>query len=198
MKKLINLCLILLLTLTAVLALSACSNGKVSYEITVDTKGLTQDTSNIKVCVYALDGSAVGEAQLTDGKACFELEADSYVATLSGLDETVSFSSALLTKNKKKATITLKNSDYDEFAEAYSFTFTVILCNGERRLDDLSALICDYFACRDVIFENGNVVDITLSCGECSVEVFDADKAEIYNEAFTLDLDARFYVIVLK
>lgn len=200
MKKIINICLILLLALTTVFAVAACDNlqgDAITYEISVDASGVSVDMSNVKVRIYELDGTMVGESPLSDGKAEFRFEGDTFVATLSGLDEKVSFSSVLLTKDKTKVTITLENSDYDEYDEVYRYAFTVIMLNGERKLDELSALICDYFACRDVTFDKGNVVDLSLSGGECSVEVFDADKVEIYNQTFDLDLDVRFHVIEL-
>ena len=200
MKKFTNLCLIMLIALATVFCITACSgNGKtVNYEITVNTKNVSVDTNKIKVCVYSLDGKVVKEANLTSGKAKFELQADSYVATLSGLDEKVSFSSVLLTKNSRKATIALGNSDYDEFEDSYSYAFTVIVLNGDYKLSDLSAQICDLdMTCIMEYFDKSNVVDGTTNGGECSVEIFDKDNQEIYNETFTVHLDRRFHIVQL-
>ena len=203
MKIIRNLCLILLLVLLSTFCLTACDNGSeqaVTYEITVNTNKVSVDTSEIKVCLYALDGEIVKEEKLDNGKAKFELDADSYVATVSGLDETVSFSSVLLTKNSRRATITLENSDYDEFEDSYSYAFTVIVLNGAYKLSDLSAQICDLdLTCILISFEkdNDNVVDGITNGGECSVEIFDANNKEIYTETFTVDLDARFYIVRL-
>lgn len=202
MFKKLQIAWILVLALcmiTTALMLVACDSGQtVTYEITVNTKSVSVDTSAIKVCLFALDGTAVKEANLTNGKAKFELQADSYIATLSGLDEKVSFSSVLLTKDSKKATITLSNSTYDEFEDNYNYAFTVIVLNGDYKLSDLSAQICDLdMTCIMESFDKGNVVDGITNGGQCSVEIFDKDNQEIYNETFTIDLDMRFYIVQL-
>ena len=202
MKRYRNICLILLLVFATVLCMTACdSTGDeqtVTYEITVNSKNVSVDTSKIKVCVYALDGEVVKEEELTNGKAKFELEADSYVATISGLDEKVSFSSVLLTKNSRKTTITLDNSTYDDFEDNYSYVFTVIVLSGDYKLSELSAQICDLdLTCINIFFKNDNVADGITNGGECSVEIFDADNQEIYNETFTVHLDRRFHIVQL-
>lgn len=199
MKKLTILCLIVLLTLATVLCMTACNIGTtVTYEISVDTKNVSVDVSAIKVCLYAMDGTAVKETGLTNGKAKFQLKAGSYVATVSGLDETVSFSSVMLTRNSRKATITVSNSDCDEFDEFYSYAFTIIVLSGSYKLSELTAQICDLdLMCVGEDFANGNVVDFVTNGGECSVEIFDRDNQEIFKETFTVDLDMRFYIIRL-
>ena len=201
MKRLTNLCLIILLILTAVFCMTACNGDgeqTVTYEITVETNGVSVDMSAIKVRMYPLDGSEGSfDAQLIDGKAKFELQADSYVATVSGLDEKVSFSSLLLTKNSRKATITVSNSKYDDLMDYYSYSFTVILQSGDYKLSEVSAQICDLdLMCIDEDFEQGNVVDFITNGGECSIEVF-VNNIEKYNETFTVDLDMRFHIVRL-
>ena len=74
----------------------------------------------------------------------------------------------------------------------------MIVFNGGYQLSELSAQICDFdLMCVNEDFENGNVVDFITNGGECSVEVFDADNQELYNETFTVDIDKRFYIVRL-
>lgn len=213
MKKLGSLCLIFLLALAIVISVTACgsnsdggdgktdpSGAKVSYEITVNTAKVDVDAGKISVCLYSLDGTFVGEKKLSQGKTIFELNADSYVATLSGLSDDVSFSSVLLTKSSKKATITLDNSQYDEFSETNSFAVTVIVKAGNMDIDDLDVQICDDELCRLVKFENGNVADLFLSVGKYEVKVglySNEGYKDLYHEDYTLILDKRFCVIAL-
>ncbi|MCH5165057.1 MAG: hypothetical protein J1G01_01485 [Clostridiales bacterium] len=197
------------LVLLVVFSMTACnpnsnSGGKHSgdtadvYVISVDTKNVTVDTSGIKVCIYALNGSGGSlEAQLTGGKATFALDADDYIATLIGLDETVSFSSVLLTKTDRKATITLSDSEFDDLTDTYSFAFTVVMLSGEKKLDEISAQICDDSMCIPIWFSQSNVIDIRIHKGQYSVEVHDSDFHEIYNEKCIVTSDTRFYVIQL-
>ena len=120
MKKFTNLCFVLLLSFAVGFGMTACGSSDVqteTYEITVNAKSVSVNMKDIKVCLYASDGTAVKQANLKADKAQFKLSADNYVVTLSGLDETVSFSSVLLTKDSKKATIVLEDSNYDDFME---------------------------------------------------------------------------------
>lgn len=168
------------------------------YEVSVDAKNVSVEVSDIKVCIYALDGSEGSlEAALTNGKATFALSAGNYVATLSGLSETVSFSSVLLTETNKKANITLRNSDYDADADAYKFTYSVMMFPGEKKLDELSIQLCDDNMCMLEYFGNSNVMDVSVHCGEYSVEIYDSDFKEIYNDNCSVTPDTRFYLIQL-
>ena len=198
MKKLVCLTLILLLAVATVLGMAACDDGKPkTYEISVDMQSTSADTSNLKVRVYALDGTLLEEASLTDNKVQFELVADSYVATLAGLSEQESYSSILLTKKNRQATITVSESEYDEYiVEDYCFAFTVIML-GAKNVDELLTNVCNDVMCRGVGFFGSNVADVTISRGKYDVDVYDANNREIYHKSFTLDLDKRFYVIEL-
>ena len=201
MKKFINLCITLLFASAVVFCMAACNGGSrqtVTYEIAVDTQNVSVDTSDMKVCVYTLNGTFVKEKYPTGGKAKFELNADNYVVTLGGLNETASFSSVLLTQDSTKVTVEVSDSDYNDLMEYYSYAFTVIFLSGDYSIGDLSAQICDLdLICHNEYFENGNVVDIVTNGGECSVEVFDSEQKEIYNQTFTVDNDKRFYIVRL-
>ena len=211
MKKFTTLCLILLLAFAIVFGMTACDDGDSEqatfFEITVDTANVSVDTSQIKVCLYPLDGTgSVLESQPTGGVARFRLQADSYVATVSGLDEKVSFSSVLITHNSEKAKITLSNSKYDDLMDLYSYKFTVIMQNGDYKLGDISAQFCDQYMCSEKLnFVDSLAVDVTVgsaSGDECEVKAFYAtaerpDDNPLFYEKFSLDLDKRFYVIRL-
>lgn len=212
MKKFGILCLILLLAIATAFCISACnpsseggteepSGTKISYEITVDTSKVTVDVSGISVCIYSLDGTSVGEKNLSKGKTVFELEADGYVATLSGLSEEFSYSSVLLTKNTKKATIVLEDTEYNEYSQNYEFAFTVIVMAKDINLNDLFVQICDDSSCIPVDFENGNVADLFLTEGEYEVKVSKytgTGADELYHENYTVTLNRRFCVIRLS
>ena len=212
MKKIVSLCLILLISIVTIFCITACnsnssgeggdnpSDAKVSYEITVDASNVSVDTSEISVCLYSLDGTSVGEKKLSQNKTLFELNADSYVATLSGLSVEVSYSSVLLTKNSKKATIVLEETEYNEYSETYDFAFTVIVMAGDTDIDDLDVQVCDDSLCRPLRFENSNIAYLTISAGVYEVKVYmysDDGFDEIYHEDYTVTLDKRFCVIVL-
>lgn len=213
MKKIGNLCFILLFAITAIFCVTACdstpnddgvqeepSDTKISYEITVDTNGVAVDANEISVCVYSLSGDLVGEKKLSHGKTLFELDGDSYVATLSGLSDKVSYSSVLLTDNAKKGTIVLEKARYDAYREVNSFAFTVIVMAGDRSIDDLDVQFCDEQSCKPVWFEDGNIADIFLSRGEYEVKVYwytGEDLEELYHDNYTLNPDKRFFVIVM-
>ena len=211
MKKIGSLCLIWLLAITAIFCVTACGSnpndedGEVdpsgtdaSYEITVDASNVSVDTSEISVCIYSLNGVLVGEKKLSQGKTLFELDVDSYVATLSGLSEKVSYSSVLLTKSTKKATIVLEETEFDEHSKAYAFAFTVIVMAGDMDLDALDVQLCDDSSCRPVEFDDGNVADLYIGTGEYEVKVFSGGSLDaLYHEDCTVTLDKRFCVIVL-
>ena len=213
MKRIWSLCFILLLTIVIAFCATACGsnpneNGGEDdpsdtdgfYVIAVNTKNCSVDTNDITVCIYTLDGTLLGEKKLSKGKSIFEIEADDYIATLSGLSEEVSYSSVLLTKTNKKATIVLEKVKYNEYSEFNIFTFTVIVMAGNRNLDDLTVQICDDNACLFVKFEDGNVADLLLNCGKYEVKVYGPSAAgfdELYNEDYTVTSDKRFCVIVL-
>ncbi|MCH5151302.1 MAG: hypothetical protein J1F65_01435 [Clostridiales bacterium] len=211
MKKIRNLCLILLLSIVTIFCVTACnpnsngdgggdnpSNRKVSFEITVDASKVSVDASAISVCVYSLDGTLVVEKKLSRSKALFELDADSYVATLSGLSDEVSYSSVLLTKSSKKATIVLENTEYDKNSEAYEFVFTVFALPGEIKLDDLDVQVCDDSMCKTVWFEDGNTVNLNIKAGKYLIKVgvyTDDGLNELYKKDYTITLDRRFCIV---
>lgn len=208
MKKISSLCLILLLAIAAIFCIVACnpssedgkedpSGANDSYEITVDASKVKVGAKEISVCMYSLDGTSVGEKKLSRGKALFDLDADSYVATLSGLSEEVSYSSVLLTKDNKKATIVLEKSEYNEYTETNEFAFTVIVFAEDRNIDDLDVQLCDDSSCRPVEFEDGNIADIFLCIGEYEVKVSNGANM-LYHENYAVTLDRRFCVICLS
>lgn len=211
MKKIKSLCLILLFLIATIFCYTACnpndeggnenpSDTKAPYEITVDASKVSVDINNISVCIYSLDGILVGEKKLFKGKTQFELDADNYVATLSGLPEEISYSSVFLTRSTKKSTIVLKGSVYNEYTGTNEFAFTVIVIAGDRNLADLDVQICDDSSCRSVKFENSNVAARSLSAGKYEVKVYfysDDGAEELYHEDYTVTLDKRFCVIVL-
>lgn len=198
MKKFVCSTLILLLAVATVLGMAACDDGKPkTYEISVDTQNVSVDTSNLKVCVYALDGTQVEESSLTDGKVEFKLVADNYVATLAGLSENESYSSILLTKKDREATITVSESEYDPYiTEDYVFAFTVIVL-GAKNLEELSVNVCNNDACRGVGVGKSNVADVVINRAWYEIYVENANMKRIFYNTFTLDLDVRFYIIQL-
>ena len=209
-KKNESLFLMLLLAVAAVFCVTACGSNinneggkedplgtEASYEITVDTNSVSVDISDISVCLYSLGGTSVGEKKLSQGKTIFELEADSYVATLRGLSEEISYSSVLLTENNKKATVVLEKSEYNEYTETNEFAFTVIVFVEDGNIDDLDVQICNDELCRPVSFEDGNVADIYISTGEYEVKVYN-DTGEVYHENYIINPNKRFCVIRLS
>ena len=218
MKKLGRLSLILLLAIATIFCVTACDSDsieddnnqmdlsdkadtKVSYEISVDDTKVTVDTNDISVCLYTLDGTVVGEKKLSQGKTLFELNADSYIATLSGVTEEVSYSSVLLTKNSKKATITLEEASYDEYSETNKFAFTIVVVTDDRAIENLDVQICDDDLCRSARFGEGeNIADLFLGIGEYEVKVYaysDDGMEELYHENYTITSEKRFFVILL-
>ena len=212
MKRITGLCLILLLAITTVLCVTACgpnpNGGKddtpgkiVSYEISVDTGKVSVDTGAISVCVYSLDGTLVGEKKLSQSKTLFELNADNYVATLSGLSGEVSYSSVLLTKTTKKATIVVEKAKLDESLDEYTFAFTVIVLAGNVKLDDLEVQLCDDTLCKSMWFDNGNAADIYVGAGDYIVKVYvysGNGQNQLYQQDYTVTLERRFCILVLK
>ncbi|MCH5156929.1 MAG: hypothetical protein J1G02_03515 [Clostridiales bacterium] len=209
MRKIANLFLILLLAIVATFSITACvpntnSNGNngdtsanVTYEITVDANNLAVDTSRLSVCIYSMDGEMLSEKKLSRGKVFFEQKGDSYIATLSGLSEEISYSSVLLTENTKKATITLEKAKYNDFTQIFNFTFTVIVIT-DTPVADLDVQICDDKLCRPVSFENGNIADIELNTGIYDVKVYSNEGTEeLYNTKYTVTSDNRFCIIKL-
>lgn len=211
MKKIGSLCLILLFSIVSIFCVTACnptsngeggaddpSNTKVSYEITVDASKVSVDTSEISVCIYSLDGASVGEKKLSQGKSLFELNSDSYVTTLSGLSDEVSYSSVLLTKSSKKATIVLENTEYNEYSDAYEFVFTVFALPGKIKLDDLDVQVCDDASCRSVWFEDGNTFNLKITAGKYEIKVgvyTDDGFDDLYKKDYTITLDKRFCIV---
>ena len=214
MKKIENIFLVLLLAIATVFCVTACysnpngeagkgnpSDTEISYEITVDTNRVSVDTSNLSVVIYSLDGTVVEEKKLSQGKTTFELETDSYVATLSGLTDEVSYSSVLLTQNNKNATIVLENSKYNEHSGTNEFAVTVIVFAEDRNIDDLDVQICNDELCRSVEFKDGNAADRFLGVGEYEVKIYvytDNGADELYHENYAVTLDMRFCVIRLS
>lgn len=212
MKKIGSLFFILLLAVVTVFCVAACgsepsdnggkedpTDSKASYEITVDASGVSVDAGDISVCVYSLDGTLVGEKRLSQGKTLFELKTGSYVATLGGVAEEVSFSSILLTKDLRKVKIVLENSEYDDYAGKNQFAVTVIVIADDRSVERLNVQICDERLCSPVPFENGNVADVFLGSGEYEVKVLPSDGSleDLYHEKCTVTSEKRFCVIVL-
>ena len=209
MKKIVSL-IVFMLAMASVFGVIACgsTNGggggtqtRVTYEVAVDAKNATIDTDGVSVCIYSTKGTAVEQSALSQGKAVFELPMGRYVATLSGLSEEVSYSSALLTENNNKATITLDKSDYDEFADPerspFTFAFTVILLVSDVDIDNLFVQVCDDNACIPVWFEDGNIADVYLNVGNYYVKahMYADEDNELYHEDYTVTLDKRFCVI---
>lgn len=213
MKRFRGLYLILLLAITTIFCLTACisdpndesgneepAETKIMYEISVDASEVSVDSSEISVCVYSLDGAWLAEKKLSQGKTVFELDSDSYVATLGGLPEDVSYSSVMLTKNDKKATIVLEESKYNEYSESHEFAFTIIVLTEDKNVDDLDVQVCDDQSCRIGMFDNSNITDIYLNTGEYEIKVClfsDDGMEELYHENYTVTLDKRFYIINL-
>ena len=211
MKKIGRLFLILLISVVSIFCVTACnpssnseggneepSNGKDYYEITVDASKVSVDTKKISVCIYSLDGTLVAEKKLSRGKAFFDLNADSYVATLSGLSQEVSYSSVLLTKSSKKATIVLENTEYNEYSEVYEFVFTVFALPGKIELHDLDVQVCDDSLCRSVWFEGGNTVNLKITAGKYEIKVgvyTDDGFDDLYKKNYTITLDKRFCIV---
>ena len=174
------------------------SDAKVSYEITVDASKVSVDTNKISVCIYSLDGTLVGEKKISKGKTMFELNDDDYVATLSGLSDKVTFSSVLLTKSTKKATIVLEDTEYNVYSETYEFAFTVIALPGEIKLDNLDVQVCDDSLCRPVWFEDGNTVNLKITAGKYEIKVgvyTDDGFDDLYKKDYTITLDKRFCIV---
>lgn len=165
-----------------------------TYIVSVDTTKVAVEADNIGVCLYALDGTLVKEKKLSKGKAEFEVESDSYVATLSGVAENLSFSSVMLTESNRKATVVLNDSEYDEYSQTNIFTFTLILISEDWQIDELSVQICNDESCRPFDFTDGNVADVPLGCGEYDIKV-SVGTVELFNESYTVTADNRFYVI---
>ncbi|MCH5162156.1 MAG: hypothetical protein J1G38_01545 [Clostridiales bacterium] len=212
MKKIKRLFLIVAFAAMGALCMTACAstpNGDKKptsvtdsiYEISVDASKVSVDASDISVYIYSSDGmTELAKKKLSQGKAQFELDDGSYVATLGGLPQEVSYSSVLLTKNGRKAKVTLETSKYDRFSEEYSFAFTIIMFPGDRDVGELDVQVCDDSVCRFALFTDGNVADVSLNVGDYVVKVgiyTDDGLEELYHENCTVTLDRRFCVVAL-
>ena len=113
MKKTLALGLILCLILCATL-LAACNPKEdndqppqpkpetYTVNVTCDDDAALE---NVKVQVKNENGEKVGEKELTEGKATFELAPANYTATLSGVAEEYVFEDGVLTATEKECTI---------------------------------------------------------------------------------------------
>lgn len=122
LKKVLLLAVALCMALGAV-SLAACV-AAVDYSVTV-TCSDSAVLDGVKVRLE-LDGDAVEEKALTDGKAEFTLEADTYTVTLTGVPENYTFESATLTEDEPDVTIALTEKPATEV----SYTVTVKKYDG--------------------------------------------------------------------
>lgn len=114
--RILTAALALCMLLGLSLFVTACGgDDTIDYTITVSCTE-ARVLSNVKVVLKSEDGSAVTEAmKLTDGKAMFSLEADTYTAELEGVDAEYTYSPATVMAEKPYATITItKKSDSNQ------------------------------------------------------------------------------------
>ncbi len=183
----------------AAFCLFACAeeappDGKAAYSVSLS--GASQDAA---LLVYGADGALVGEYAQADGKFSFRAAEGNYYAVVKGLKETEDCPVAILSPDKRTASLNVTAAAYDDEFEAYRFTVTA-LCFGEggAPLTGGTVTFCveDGFCFSPTTTDGAGICSIKLFPCDFHVSAMDMETfTDIFDTHITVGTDARFFVL---